>query len=151
MQAAINQLHPIKRVTLIDDDSFYIYALEKLMGILNIATSVTSFSCSISALDHLKIAKTHPELLPDVIFLDANMPQMDGWEFLDRFNEEKASINKKVRIYLMSASNSEADIQQATSKGVAGYLIKPITKEALFKIQEEMQEKQENYDINRPG
>ena len=63
--------------------------------------------------------------LPNLIFLDLNMPIWDGWNFLKEF--KKLNIRSKPRIYILTSSTSRSDREKANSFGLDGhYLIKPI-------------------------
>jgi CheY-like chemotaxis protein len=77
------------------------------------------------------------DLLPDFIFLDLTMPAMDGFEFLDSYNQLNIDSLSKIKIYILSSSVSSADIKKAYSnKNVEGFLTKPLSleqTEAIFK------------------
>ena len=63
--------------------------------------------------------------LPDVIFLDINMPVLDGWQFLDQFSS--MGLLREFRLYVVSSSIDPADKYKASSYPVvSGYLTKPI-------------------------
>ena|ERR1700761_9579515 len=67
-----------------------------------------------------------------VLFLDINMPVMNGWEFLERFEELDTAIKNRVKIYILSSSVDKRDIERAKqNKNVVHYLIKPLTKETI--------------------
>ncbi len=69
---------------------------------------------------------------PVLLFLDINMPGMDGWEFLDHFSRLSHEIKGRVHIYILSSSVDDRDKNRgAANPDVKGYLIKPLTKEAL--------------------
>jgi CheY-like chemotaxis protein len=68
---------------------------------------------------------------PEIIFLDLNMPGMDGWDFLDQFNLLEI-CPKMCRIFILSSSISLNDINRSkTYTTVQGFIIKPITIEKL--------------------
>lgn len=67
------------------------------------------------------------EDIPQIIFLDLNMPVMDGWEFLNEFSKIKNQIRKKIDLYVVSSSIDSRDIERAKSIDiVSDYLTKPI-------------------------
>ncbi len=71
------------------------------------------------------------ERLPTVIFLDINMPQINGWEFLDQLNE----ISIPSHIYILSSSIDPSDHKKAMSyKMVKGFYSKPLEKEMIDKV-----------------
>lgn len=63
------------------------------------------------------------DLLPDVIFLDLNMPRMNGRETLERLKASDRYKNIPVVIY--STSNAQQDIDDTKNLGAADYLTKP--------------------------
>ncbi|MBA3986853.1 MAG: response regulator, partial [Flavobacteriales bacterium] len=75
------------------------------------------------------------ENLPDIIFLDINMPEMDGWEFMDEFIQIQKSLSKKITIYIVSSSIAFQDTEKANRyKEISGYIIKPFQADCLKKI-----------------
>ena len=75
------------------------------------------------------------ELLPDVIFLDLTMPDFSGWEFLDKFEKLKHSLNKQVELYVMTSSVRESDKERSSKYGcVNSFISKPLTKQVLNSI-----------------
>jgi two-component SAPR family response regulator len=67
-----------------------------------------------------------------VLFLDLTMPAMDGWEFLEKFDQLGEDVKKRVKIYVLSSSDYKKDIDKArANKYVLHYLIKPFTKKTI--------------------
>ena len=86
------------------------------------------------ALDYLQ-ANTDP--LPDLIFLDINMPGMTGWEFLDEYNKLGKEIQSHAIIIMLSTSANNRDLEKAKAWNfVSDYITKPLTKEMLSAITE---------------
>jgi len=106
------------RVVLIDDDPISIFVTEKLI-IKNVSAPIQFFK-----FQSAKIAlKEIYSLKPNFLFLDLNMPEMNGWDFLDNFNEELI----EAQVYILSSSIDERDISRAsTYKVVKDYLAKPL-------------------------
>lgn len=77
------------------------------------------------------------EKLPQVIFLDLNMPVWDGWQFLDEFT--KIPTEQKVTIFILTSSNSEEDIKRAEKYSLtSNYLVKPVEQSHMKDILAEL-------------
>jgi len=67
-----------------------------------------------------------------VVFLDINMPVMNGWEFLERFETLDNTVKNRIKIYILSSSVDKRDMEKAkANKNVVHYLVKPLTKETI--------------------
>ena len=70
--------------------------------------------------------------LPDFIFLDINMPFMDGWEFLEAFSKLENTALHTIQIYILSSSIDPDDFYKAVnSKYIKGFISKPLKPEKL--------------------
>jgi CheY-like chemotaxis protein len=92
------------------------------------------------ALSYLKngnqngIAANYPK--PDILFLDINMPRMNGFEFLDEYKNLDEKIKSKVLIILTTSSNPDDKQRAKTYKDVNEYRSKPLTVEMITEIVE---------------
>ena len=75
----------INSVFIVDDDSITIFGLRKLLAKFSSELLVNEFRNGRQALDAILALLQKKQMLPEVIFLDINMPVMDGWAFLDEF------------------------------------------------------------------
>ena len=76
-----------------------------------------------------------PENLPDLIFLDLNMPGFSGWDFLEEFKRLQSSFRKAINIYIVSSSIDPNDKLNARQYHfLKGFLTKPVKKERLEMI-----------------
>ena len=83
----------------------------------------------------VETSQTEPERLPDYIFLDLNMPLMDGWQFLTEYERLKIDQFKKINIYILSSSIDYGDIAKSKSNHlVEGFINKPLNLENLKTI-----------------
>ena len=66
------------------------------------------------------------------------MPEMDGFEFLKKFNQINNPRKDSVKIYILTSSDSAIDKEESKKYPIAGYIVKPLTVEKLESIVEEM-------------
>lgn len=121
--------HVTKSVCIIDDDNLYINLVSKIIELKQLSEKVIVFKNGKEALDFFVESIKDPEdgIVPQVIFLDLNMPIMDGWEFLNEFTKIKDKISENINLYVVSSSIDIRDIDRAKSIGVVSdYLTKPI-------------------------
>jgi len=72
------------------------------------------------------------ERFPAVLFLDINMPVMNGWEFLERFETFSEKAKEYIKLFIVSSSVDSKDVERASvNKNVIRYLPKPVTKEII--------------------
>jgi len=128
-------MNPIKSLLLVDDDEIFTYLTKKTLEETKLVEKIKIFSNGQDAIEFLERAVDRKEVLPDVIFLDINMPILDGWGFLEEYILLKPDLEKKIIIYIISTSISPHDIERANSiSEVSDYIIKPLTKDKFFSI-----------------
>ena len=72
---------------------------------------------------------------PTILFLDINMPGINGWEFLKRYEKFSAAVKSRINIYILSSSVDPRDVRQAEeNKNVLGFLSKPLSAENIISI-----------------
>jgi len=129
----------MKKVYLIDDDDIFVFLTKKTMLKVSENVEVEVFSDGLQAITHLKEIKDKKELLPDIIFLDLNMPVMDGWEFLAEYQELYPFFAKKNELYIVSSSISPHEMERSKNiKEVCEFIIKPLVKEKFLEILENL-------------
>lgn len=118
---------------LIDDDELANFLAEKTLKLSRFATQVFIFTTIESALYFLNQVKESDALsFPDYIFLDINMPGLDGWHFLDSFAELPAEQKEKCSLYMLSSSIDKADrLRTEQHADASGFISKPLTAEEL--------------------
>ncbi|MFV9483394.1 response regulator [Christiangramia sp. OXR-203] len=128
----------VELACIIDDDKIYVNLVKKIIEIKKLSENLLIYKNGKEALDYFKktmSSVTHEDLLPDIIFLDLNMPVMDGWEFLNEFLKIKNNLNKKITLYVVSSSIDPRDLERVKSFNmVTDYLIKPIELKKFEKI-----------------
>lgn len=117
-------------VFLIDDDNIYQFTARKILESTGLAKQIQSFYNGREAIKYLQNKDNcKPENLPDVIFLDINMPVMNGWEFLEEYHTFCGGLPKPIIVYVVSSSIDSYDIKKSKEyKVVTDYIVKPITR-----------------------
>ena len=112
---------------LIDDDKITNILTKKILLKFNPEIKVEVFSDPIKSIEYLEKLKSDNWEYP-VIFLDINMPQMTGWQFL----EQIANLNMNPTVYILTSSIDKNDITKArTYKNVKAFLTKPLTQDKM--------------------
>lgn len=122
-------------VALVDDDKIFQLTASKTIRALQLTDQILQFHNGEDALQFLSQNSKNEHSLPDYIFLDINMPLVDGWMFLQDFAEIKQSLPKPISIYMVSSSIDPRDVNRARSiQDVTGYVVKPVTREKFIEI-----------------
>jgi len=122
-------------ILLVDDDELYLYLMEKTIHQLSEELVVSSFTDGEQAVEYITQCTKEKIDLPEVIFLDINMPFLDGWGFLSEFKKLKPKLAHQINIYMVSSSMRESDIRRASHfEELTGYVIKPVNKAQLAEI-----------------
>jgi CheY-like chemotaxis protein len=113
------------RTFLIDDDFISLYVAEHVLRLEAFAADIQLFTTGEAALSAL--AAQLPTQPPRVIFLDLNMPVMDGWNFLQALAPYAPALQNRCHIYILTSSLAFADTAKARDYPlVAGVLTKPL-------------------------
>ncbi len=119
------------KVLFIDDDYITINICERMMKLTHFFNEFVSKRDGLQAKEYLLDSLSE---LPDIIFVDLHMTVMNGWEFLEWFQEWSQSENVDIPVYVLSSSLSKEDFEQAYVFKVNGYIVKPMTAEHLSAI-----------------
>jgi CheY-like chemotaxis protein len=123
-------------VMLVDDNETDNFISEKIIEMSGFADKVTAMDSGTSALEYLESNVNNPENVPNIIFLDINMPFVDGFVFLFEFEKFPKSIKEKCKIVILSSSDNKRDIDRIVDNPyVINYIVKPLSPEALQKVQ----------------
>jgi two-component system chemotaxis response regulator CheY len=120
--------HDAPIVAIIDDDKIFQLTASKTILASQVTNRILQFENGEDALQFLKSNLSNSSVLPDYIFLDINMPFVDGWMFLEDYAKLTSSLSKPATIYMVSSSIDPRDIARAKSNShIADYVVKPVT------------------------
>ncbi len=125
----------LKCILLVDDDEFTNSIHKMVIEDVGVSKNIEVAESADAALDLLECPKVDDCKTPDLIFLDLNMPGMNGWDFLELYREKKKNCRTKSLIIILSNSTNPYDQKKAeTYEEVAGFRSKPLTDLMIHEI-----------------
>ncbi len=122
-------------IALVDDDKVFQLTTLRTIQSAKLTDRILQFENGEEALSFLKEHAMETDSLPDYIFLDINMPFVDGWMFLEDFATLKTVLHKDISIYMVSSSIDPKDVNRAKgNKNVQDYIVKPVSREKLIEL-----------------
>jgi two-component system chemotaxis response regulator CheY len=122
-------------IAIVDDDKIFQLTASKNIKSIQVTDRVLQFENGEDALQFINNNLLNPSLLPDYIFLDINMPFVDGWMFLEDYEKIKDKLGKPMKIYMVSSSIDPRDIARAkNNNNVSEYVVKPVTREKFAEL-----------------
>jgi len=130
----------LETILFIDDDLITLMLCKMVISKASFSKEIATAKNGEEALKYFDTLKTtHSINKPQLIFLDLNMPVMNGWEFLDSFNTEEYAEFQKTKIVILSSTIDPADLERSKKYPmVIDFLSKPITKEMLDYLKEKI-------------
>ena len=125
----------IDLVMLVDDNDTDNFISKRIIEITKFARRVEVKSSGKNALDYLRENQNIMDNLPNVIFLDINMPIVDGFVFLYEFEKFNEFVKNKCKVIILSSSDNKRDIDKIVNNNhVIKFITKPLTEIALDEI-----------------
>lgn len=130
-------MNSLKTILLIDDDAPTNFLNKYIINTGNYTEECFSVNNTEAAISFIKKYSNQKGFLPELIFLDLNMPGLDGWDFLKIYQSLK--LEAKTNIYILSTSTREMDrLRLEKYSFVKGYHTKPLSNEKLDGIFKEI-------------
>ena len=104
-----------RKILIVDDDAF-------LLDMYAFKFSQHNFEVYTAAGGVQAIAKFKDGFKPDIILMDITMPDMDGFEMLEKINKE--NLSPESTKIILSNKSQQSDIDQGNSLGASGYIVK---------------------------
>ncbi|MCW5514922.1 response regulator [Muriicola sp. Z0-33] len=134
-------MNKIQSSCIIDDDPIFIYGTKRIMKEVHFCDDVLVYSNGQEAIEGLTAINEQGDVLPSVIFLDLNMPIMNGWEFLELFTKLPNHNIDDVTIYIISSSIDPRDLERVQNYNIVhNYILKPITHKDLEGVMEALEQ-----------
>ena len=125
-------------ISVIDDDPQFQYITNRMIDRVLEGHRILQFSDGFQAIKFMRSNISTPSNLPQLIFLDINMPNLSGWQFIEQLSLILSEDYLPV-IYMVSSSTDKEDIDRATTyEKLKGYLVKPLTIPELKRIFDEL-------------
>lgn len=124
-----------QHLILVEDDPIFTFLLEKAIKSSNIEGYVSAFQDGLAAIEHLE--KVYVKNENYIIFLDLNMPVMNGWQFMEVLNSIADPIN--CMVFIVTSSNNPRDIDILMENPlVADFITKPVTDAIISNMKEQI-------------
>lgn len=128
----------LSTILLIDDMKSDSFLTSRVVKKAEVANNIVTQVGGQEALDYLKAEKQRTNKFPELIFLDINMPGMDGWEFLRHYELLPGDVRDSTIVCLLTTSDAEEDRGMAKNHpSVRKFCTKPITEESLEEVMNE--------------
>jgi CheY-like chemotaxis protein len=126
---------------LIDDSDIDLFIQRRFLEVYQFSQELIAFKSANEALKWLR--NLNGMAAPEIIFLDLNMPEIDGFEFLKSFEGLPQSILKATKIVVLTSSNSLKDREQAfESPNVIQFITKPLKQSDIEELQSKVNGKE---------
>jgi two-component system, NarL family, nitrate/nitrite response regulator NarL len=123
----------VDKTVLIDDSDIDLFIQRRFLEVYNFSNQLVLYKSADDALDWLR--GLTEDSAPDIIFLDLNMPETDGFAFLKTFSELPQAVRSKSRIVVLTSSNNLKDREEAFSyDNVIQFITKPLKQKDIEEL-----------------
>jgi CheY-like chemotaxis protein len=127
-------LQQLGTVMLVDDNENWRYLSKRILQKAGVGKQIITADNGLEAIKKLQTLLVSREKMPDLIFLDINMPVMDGFEVLEEITKWPELDLNQTRIFLCTTSTHVSDKEKASQYPIARYITKSLTQQILGNI-----------------
>ena len=125
------------RVMIVDDTKIDRYIASTVMKKHFFSREIMEFDMATKAIMYLEENQNNPQMLPQVTILDVRMPEMDGFQFLEKLSQLPAMVSQSCCIIMLSSSLDPSDLERAQQNAIVKmFLNKPLNKTNLEQIRQ---------------
>jgi CheY-like chemotaxis protein len=126
----------IKNTLIIDDDNLSIYFTKTTLERTINCKNFESANSGNQAIDYLKYCIEKNNNFPDLILLDLDMPNGNGWQFIEDFKQIKSKIKHDINIFMLSSTFDKGNIVKAKNCTlITDFISKPLVKQDVEQIE----------------
>ena len=120
---------------MVDDDSEDNYFHQIVINEMNITERI---EVALNGIEALNFLKDENQVRPDIIFLDINMPKMNGWEFLEAYKDLEDDQKARVLVVMLTTSINPMDRERAEKyRDIVGFNCKPLSEKMIVEVLEQ--------------
>lgn len=124
-----------EQIWLIDDDSITNFVNKIIIEKSYSSAKIQEFIIASEALKQLQSNYVDGVELPNFIFLDINMPEMNGWEFIEAYTALDPNITSQIKLYMLTSSQNEDDVKRADNcPAIKKFVSKPLKGDDVVEI-----------------
>ena len=140
-QLAMHQIGLKPNFLLIDDDPINNLLCSSIIERVLPQAEIVKFTEPEKGLDYIKGLANNTPSAKTILYLDINMPGMNGWEFMEAFETLDKNTREQIVIYILSSSIDPRDIEKAKNNSyIVDYFVKPLKKENILSSQNYLQQ-----------
>ena len=134
----MNTINQHQHILLIDDNDVDNYLTERVITKTGFANKIDICNSGQEALDYIRRRVNNINALPDVIFLDLNMPIVDGFIFLFEWENFPIEVKEKCSVIVLSSMLDQVVIDKVSKNPFVNQFIpKPLSASALKRIEKQ--------------
>lgn len=119
------------RFILIDDEIYSNKISKTFIQKMYAGAEIKDFLSPLEALEYIQLAYTN-DRVSTAILLDINMPELNGWQVLEKLQELPVSVQACLSVYMLSSSIDPKDrLRSDNHPLISGYIEKPLSREIL--------------------